>query len=170
MSQLKIWRGYFMGFKLMRRHGWFILSFIFLFSISLLIIHTPKIQAASSGNSTVPVQRPAAAVPRAPLAVDANPLEIKWVKKVLAPDGAAGDSFSPVGVSGSTLIVGAWLDDDLGADSGAAYIFSQNQGGEDNWGQVKKLTALDGDVNDFFGFAVAIDSDLAVVGAPQDDF
>ncbi len=31
----------------------------------------------------------------------------------------------------------------MGSDAGAAYVFERDQGGADNWGQVKKLTASD---------------------------
>ena len=45
--------------------------------------------------------------------------------KITADDGAEGDLFGiSVGVSGSTAIVGSWLDDDAGLDSGSAYVFS----------------------------------------------
>ena len=66
-------------------------------------------------------------------------------KKLLAGDGAADDYFGySVSISGDTAIVGAYWDDDNGDSSGSAYIFSRDQGGADNWGQVKKLTASDG--------------------------
>lgn len=90
------------------------------------------------------------------------------VRKVLPNDGAANDEFGKsVGLDGSTLIVGARLDDDNGAESGSAYIFTQNQGGLDNWGQVQKLLASDGMANDEFGVSVAVSGDFAVVGAHQ---
>ncbi|WP_419634052.1 FG-GAP repeat protein [Thiolapillus sp.] len=71
------------------------------------------------------------------------------VKKLLPADGAAADYFGEsVAISGDTIIVGAWLDDDNGSASGSAYIFSRNQGGTDNWGQVKKLLPSDGSSDD----------------------
>jgi len=39
-----------------------------------------------------------------------------------------------------TVVVGAWLKN---SNTGAAYIFERNQGGAENWGQVRKLTASD---------------------------
>ena len=42
---------------------------------------------------------------------------------------------------------------------GAAYVFARNQGGADQWGQVKKLTASDGMARDYFGDSVATSGD-----------
>jgi hypothetical protein len=92
------------------------------------------------------------------------------VKKLTASDGAAEDRFGyAVAISGDNLVVGAYQDDDQDADSGSAYVFSRNQGGADNWGQVKKLTASDGAAEDHFGQSVAVAGDVLVVGAYRDD-
>ena len=46
------------------------------------------------------------------------------IQKLLASDGASGDWFGgSVSLSGSTAIVGAWLDDDKGPGSGSAYLY-----------------------------------------------
>ena len=91
-------------------------------------------------------------------------------KKLLASDGAAEDSFGiNVSISGDTAIVGAYGDDDNGDESGSAYIFSRDQGGTDNWGEVKKLLAGDGAADDYFGISVSISGDTAIVGAVWDD-
>ncbi|CAK8720703.1 FG-GAP repeat-containing protein [Candidatus Electrothrix laxa] len=43
-------------------------------------------------------------------------------------DGTAGDRFGlSVAVSGDTVVVGAYFDDDKGDDSGSAYVFTQEQ-------------------------------------------
>jgi len=92
------------------------------------------------------------------------------VKKLLASDGAAGDNFGHgFAISGDTVVVGAHLDDDDGNDSGSVYIFERNQGGADNWGQVKKILASDGAAGDNFGIEAAISGDTVVVGAQHDD-
>ncbi len=92
------------------------------------------------------------------------------VKKLAASDAALGDHFGrSVAMSGDYAIVGAPADDDNGSSSGSAYIFSRNQGGSDNWGQVAKLTASDGAAIDQFGYSVAISGDDAIVGAYSDD-
>jgi len=63
-------------------------------------------------------------------------------------------------------VVGAYKADINGqTEAGAAYVFSRNWGGADNWGEVKKLTASDYTAYDFFGTSVAINGDKLVVGA-----
>jgi len=91
-------------------------------------------------------------------------------KKLLASDGSGADYFGiSVSISGDTAIVGAYGGDDRGFWSGSAYIFSRHQGGADNWGEVKKLTASDGEANAQFGYSVSISGDTAIVGAYGDD-
>ena len=89
------------------------------------------------------------------------------VATLSASDGAANDLFGiSVSISGDTAIVGAWGDDDNGSLSGSAYIFDEDEPSDQNgWGEVEKLTASDGAMFDFFGGAVAISMDTAVVGA-----
>ncbi len=85
------------------------------------------------------------------------------IQKPIASDGEAHDHFGfSVAIDGDTLLVGAFADD---AHSGAAYLFERNQGGSDNWGQIKKLTASDRELRDQFGNSVAIDGDTLVIGA-----
>ena len=90
-----------------------------------------------------------------------------WVEtKLTASDGAAGDYFGyAVAVSGDTVVVGAYLDDDKGANSGSAYVYRWNGGA---WVETK-LTASDGAAGDYFGYAVAVSGDTLVVGAYEDD-
>ena len=84
-------------------------------------------------------------------------------KKLTASDAAANDRFGySAAIDGDTVVVGAWAKN---SNTGAAYIFERNQGGAENWGQVKKLTASDAAVSDQFGWSVAIDVDTVVVGA-----
>jgi len=85
-------------------------------------------------------------------------------KKLTAPDGLSGDNFGlAVAVSGSSVVVGANLDDDNGFSSGSAYLFHTNDA------FVKKLTAPDGAEGDGFGYAVAVSGSSVVVGAKLDD-
>ncbi|UCD74413.1 MAG: FG-GAP repeat protein [Phycisphaerales bacterium] len=87
--------------------------------------------------------------------------------KLLASDGAEGDDFGKsVDICGDTAIIGAPRHNGNGDDSGAAYIFSYN--GSD-WIETAKLVASDTETKDYFGGAVAIHGDLAVVGATGDD-
>jgi hypothetical protein len=87
--------------------------------------------------------------------------------KLTASDGNAGDWFGwSVAVDGDTAVVGAYQDDDNGASSGSAYVFTRSGS---TWSQQAKLVASDGANNDFFGQAVAISGDTAVIGAYGDD-
>lgn len=97
------------------------------------------------------------------------------IKKLTASDGSAGDEFGfSVSLSNDTALVGARLDDDAGPAGGSAYVFERNttgrgEPGVDEWGQVAKLTAVDGSADDEFGHSVSINGDIALVGAPADD-
>ncbi len=93
------------------------------------------------------------------------------IAKLTALDAAEKDFFGiSVSISGDDAIVGAYLDDDHGSNSGSAYIFSRNQGGANNWGQLAKLTALDAAAGDYFGWSVSISGDDAIAGASYDDY
>jgi len=85
------------------------------------------------------------------------------VQKITASGGVSGDQFGfSVAIFGDTVVVGAPEDN---SSTGAAYIFSRNQGGIDNWGQVKKITASDAAAGDRFSRAVSVYGDTVVVGA-----
>jgi MYXO-CTERM domain-containing protein len=87
--------------------------------------------------------------------------------KLSASDGAVGDKFGySVSISGNTALVGAAQDDDNGQDSGSAYVFVQSGG---TWTEQVKLVASDGAAGDFFGFAVSLSGDTALVAAPNHD-
>lgn len=89
----------------------------------------------------------------------------KQQAKLIANDGSKEDGFGvSVSISGDYAIVGADGDDVGNTHSGSAYIFKNNSG---IWEQQTKLTAVDGNANDYFGNAVSISGDYAVVGAPM---
>ncbi len=67
-----------------------------------------------------------------------------------------------IALSGDTALVSAPLDDDLGDMSGAVYVFERSGG---VWTQEAKLKANDGKMFDVFGIAVALQGDLALIGA-----
>ncbi len=97
------------------------------------------------------------------------PASCVWTEqqKLTAGDGAADDEFGwSVAISGDTLVVGAYQDDDNGSNSGSAYVYTLSGG---VWIEQQKLTASDGAANDFFGFSVAVSGDTAVIGAYQHD-
>jgi hypothetical protein len=68
---------------------------------------------------------------------------------------------------GNTIVVGANQDDDVGINTGAAYIFIRSGS---TWTQQTKLTAFDGVTGDEFGYSVSISSDgnTVIVGAHRD--
>ncbi len=84
------------------------------------------------------------------------------VKKITASDASSDAFFGTTSLDGDTLLAGAVGDESL---TGAAYIFYRDRGGADNWGEVRKLVASDGVPEDWFGDTVAVDGDVAVVGA-----
>ena len=88
-------------------------------------------------------------------------------QKLSASDGAASDYFgSGVSVDGDTAIVGAYRDDDVGSDSGSAYVFVR---AGSTWTEQQKLTASDGAAFDYFGHSVSVSGDTALVGSHGDD-
>jgi hypothetical protein len=98
------------------------------------------------------------------------------IRKISATTRSAYDNFgTSVFISGSFAIVGApnantnAIEEGYLENAGAAYIFQMDQGGAGNWGQVKKLTALNRKAQDQFGSSVATTENDAVVGAPGTD-
>jgi len=89
-------------------------------------------------------------------------------QKLLASDGAAGDAFGNWGLSldGDTALIGSNGDDDMGLNSGSAYVFTRTG---TTWTQQQKLLASDGAAGDAFGFLVSLSGDTAFIGACQDD-
>ena len=90
--------------------------------------------------------------------------------KLTASDGASGDRFgNSVSVDGDTIVVGAYLHDGSGANSGLAYVFVRPPAGWTSATETGKLTASDGAEYDAFGISVSVDGDTVVVGASKDD-
>lgn len=72
-----------------------------------------------------------------------------------------------VDISGDTLVVGSFNDDNPGAiDSGAVYVFTRSG---TTWTQEARLTASDRATGDGFGYDVAIDGEALVAGADLGD-
>lgn len=90
--------------------------------------------------------------------------------KLTASDAAEQDRFGwQVAISGDVAVVTSVADDDNGENSGSAYLFERDAGGQGNWGQVAKLTASDGAAADGFGKSVSISGDTVAIGADLDD-
>ena len=94
--------------------------------------------------------------------------------KLTPTDGAAGDEFgTATAIDGEVAVVGAPFDDDFcdmgtpDCTSGVAYAFSRSGSA---WTQEAKLSHVAADPRfDQFGFAVAYQNDIAVIGAPFGD-
>jgi hypothetical protein len=90
------------------------------------------------------------------------------VDKLVASDRNTRDRFGQdVDIYGNYAVVGAYGEGGgAGANRGAIYIF-ENQGG--NWTEIQKMRASDAEDYDRFGWSVAIDDSLIVVGAYAED-
>lgn len=89
-----------------------------------------------------------------------------WVQeaKLLPSDLAPLDHFGySVDISGNTAVIGAPLRNEVGDNSGAAYVFRRS-GGE--WMEEAKLTPSDLAPLDQFGYSVSVDAYRALIGAP----
>lgn len=89
--------------------------------------------------------------------------------KLTASDGIINDNFGySVAIKGNTAVVGARLDDDMAPSSGSVYTFRRTGG---TWDEAAKLVPSDGQNNDQFGSAIAIDASTIIAGAPgSNDF
>ena len=85
-------------------------------------------------------------------------------QKLVADDAKANDKFGyAVAISGDTALVGAYSDDDHGGNRGSSYIF-ERQAGE--WEQrIELAPPSEPDELFYFGIAVALDGDTALIGA-----
>jgi hypothetical protein len=92
-----------------------------------------------------------------------------WIEeqKLVASDAAEGDQFGySIAVDGQIALISSSQDDDLGEDSGSAYVFAFDGF---SWNEQQKLLAMDGAAGDWFGLDVAISGDHAIVTAGFDD-
>ncbi len=90
--------------------------------------------------------------------------------KLISSDGNGSDLFGfSVFIYDNTIVVGAHLQDELGTDAGAAYIFEQPVGGWVASTEDAKLTASDATGGDWFGYSVAISGDDVIVGASREN-
>lgn len=94
-----------------------------------------------------------------------DPMIPVQITKLLANDGVAFDQFGvSVAIDGETVMVGAYLHGKNEDNSGAAYLFDTTSGL-----QIAKLLAVDGEKSDKFGNSVALNSDIAIIGALLDN-
>ncbi len=91
-------------------------------------------------------------------------------EQTLTPsDGGIGDQFgAAVGISGDWILIGAPRNDTEGSNAGAVYAFQWDTTAFE-WVEEAKLTGSDSDGGDDFGYALAMDGDVALIGARFDD-
>ena len=86
--------------------------------------------------------------------------------KLLPADGVAYDRFGcVVSLSGNVALIGVPEDDDNGTGSGSAYVFRYDGS---IWKQEAKLLPADGTTYEYFGYAVGICGETAVISARHD--
>jgi len=89
----------------------------------------------------------------------------RQLHKLIGHDTTVHDSFGySVSISGQTAIVGAFKNAAAGSSSGAAYLFDVATGR-----QLTKVIGDDTTGGDFFGCAVGMSDDVALIGAESDD-
>jgi hypothetical protein len=92
-----------------------------------------------------------------------------WTQQAkLSPAGGDnhGDVFgASVALHADSAVIGAPYDSDNGGTSGSAYLFTRSGG---DWIEQDKLLAADSGPTDRFGWSVAVEGDVALVGAPGD--
>ena len=100
----------------------------------------------------------------------------EWVEagQLFAPDAFQGAQFATsVAVEGNTVIVGAPTDNEVGQNSGVAYVFRHKdrdpslEFAKDAWILEAKLRASDATSNQRFGASVAISGSVLTVGATR---
>jgi hypothetical protein len=85
--------------------------------------------------------------------------------KLLASDGLASSHFGySVSLSGDTALIGAMDDNDNGANSGSAYVFTRTG---TTWTQQAKLLPSDGKVADWFGRSVSLSGNTALIATSR---
>ncbi len=87
------------------------------------------------------------------------------LRKLLPSDGTNDSYFGfSVALDGNLALIGAYGDDDNGANSGSAYLFDLTTGE-----QLHKLLPPDGALHDYFGWSVALEGNVALIGVLLDD-
>ena len=87
--------------------------------------------------------------------------------KLIASDAARGDEFGisvAVDDDDDTIVVGAYLDDDNGDNSGSAYVFTRDSNG---WSQKTKLTGPSRGKGYWLGHSVAVVGNTVIAGADK---
>lgn len=100
--------------------------------------------------------------------IDIDPLIAVLEAKIPTPGNTPNDQFGyGLAFSGNTALVSAPKSDEMGTDSGSAYVFVRQSPGV--WVQQgPKLLPADGRPGQWFGYSVALSGDTALITAPFD--
>jgi hypothetical protein len=86
-------------------------------------------------------------------------------QKLIAPDAAPDDRFGcSVSIDNNTIVIGAYRRNSF---TGSAYVFVRTGL---TWDFQQELTASDAQSGEHFGYSVAIDNNIIIIGAPNDDY
>jgi hypothetical protein len=101
---------------------------------------------------------------------NSDPIATNQTAKVQVDSSQQAYFGSSVALAGDILVVGAKFTS-VGDNfrQGVAYLFERDQGGANQWGEVRKITASDGRLGDYFGVSVAVSGDTVAVGATGAD-
>ena len=94
--------------------------------------------------------------------------ENNWgeVQKLIPADLSNNKTFgNAVAISGDVIAIGASMDDEADTNAGAVYIFHRAQSTGTQWIQAQKITASNAVGNGLFGYSVATNDNVLVVGA-----
>ncbi len=85
----------------------------------------------------------------------------RWTELMKLTEAGTGQFGASVGAGGDVVLIGA-----RGSDE--AVLYERNRGGTNRWGRARTLSASDALPGQFFGSAVDVDGDVAVVGSAFD--
>jgi hypothetical protein len=75
-------------------------------------------------------------------------------------------AFQDILVANAYKNVNGGTGQETGDTKGEVYVFGKDVGGINNWGQVKKITATNGQMGDYFGFDLAVENNVLAIATP----
>ncbi len=98
-----------------------------------------------------------------------GPADWRLEAVLTSPSPDPDEGFSGGKVNGDVIVVGVQNANAPEFHSGAVYIYRYDRAGSGKWMYEATLTASDGEAGDKFGWSVAIDGDVGLFGARDDD-
>jgi hypothetical protein len=87
--------------------------------------------------------------------------------KLMAKDARPNDYFGiAVAIAGDRILVGAAEGGNGNSHTGAVYVYERVN---KVWSLVQKLVPSSGSTSDYFGYSLALEGNIAIIGAPQAD-